>query len=87
MAKSVAQRKRDERKRKEEHLAAVGAKPFNMDMYSGTTGELERIKTAASFKQDAEAITVMIHNVAALIDRDLSLFKELTSIENLRKSA
>ncbi|BBB29346.1 hypothetical protein [Neptunomonas japonica] len=87
MAKDVAQRKRDERKRKAEHLAAVGAKPLNMDMFSGTTGELERIKTEAGFEQDAEAITVMIHNVAALIDRDLSLFKEVTSIENLRKSA
>lgn len=87
MAKTPAQRKADQRKREAEHLEAVGATTHELTFFRGTTGELEKIKQAAEFEQDAEAITVMIHNVAALIDCDLSLFKELTSIENLRKSA
>ena len=87
MAKTPAQRKADQRKREAEHLEAVGATVLPITMYSGTTGELERIKAEADFEQDAEAITVMIHNVAALIESDLSLFEKLTDVKALREKA
>lgn len=77
MAKSAAERKANERKRKAEHLKAVGAKPFNMTMYSGTRECLDRLKEDHGFEEDGEIITRLIHNVSY---RDKSQQAELLAV-------
>lgn len=80
MAKDAAQRKRDQRRREKAHLKSVGATEFKMPMYRGTSEALQEILEAGEFEEAAEAITVLIHNAAKLIKRDMSQFNELTSI-------
>lgn len=87
MAKTAAERKRDERARKRAHLAAVGAAPFNMTMYRGTREALERIMAAGEFEEPAEALTVLIHNVDNLACSDVSQFRKLLNVTSLRSGA
>jgi len=70
MAKSVKERKQDQRKREEERLTEMGAVVEPLTMYLGTQADLEFIKEVGGFEESAEAITVMIHAVAAIIKRD-----------------
>ncbi len=69
-AKTAAQRKADQRKREEERREKMGSEMLPLEMYSGTLAELAFIKKAGGFEESEEAITVMIHNVAAIIKRD-----------------
>lgn len=83
MPKDAAQRKRDQRRREKAHLESVGATKFEMTMYRGTSEALQEILEAGGFEEPAEAITVLIHNAAKLVKRDMSQFNELTSITGL----
>ncbi|WP_036552602.1 hypothetical protein [Neptunomonas japonica] len=85
MALTVNQRKKKQRDGEREHLEAVGAKAFNMDMFRGTSDALARIKEAGGYEQDAEVLTVLIHSMDAWLDCDKSRFDELVSLESLRK--
>jgi hypothetical protein len=87
MALTEAQRKRNQRKREAAHLVAMGKTVLSIDMYSGTTEALARITEASVIEQPAEVLTAMIHLLDRLRISDLSLFKRLTSVENLSKSA
>lgn len=71
------ERKRRQREKEQEHRAAVGAQEFRMEMYAGTRAALERICQASQFEEPAEAITLLVHNTAELIERDPSRFAEL----------
>ena len=70
MAKTVAQRKADQRKREEDRLLEMDAEILQLEMYRGTLAELAFIKEVGEFEENAEAITVMIHAVAAIVRRD-----------------
>ena len=70
MAKSAKERKQDQRKREEDRLAEMGAEVIPLTMYRGTLAELEFIKEVGGFEESEEAITVMIHAVAAIVRRD-----------------
>lgn len=70
-------RKQVQRDRERKHRAKVDAQEFRMEMYAGTRSELERICQAGQFEEPAEAITLLVHNAAELIERDPSRFAEL----------
>ena len=70
MAKSAKERKQDQRKREEDRLTEMGAVVETLTMYRGTQECLEFIKQVGGFEESEEAITVLIHNVAAIIKRD-----------------
>jgi len=70
MAKSAKERKQDQRKREEYRLAEMGAEVIPITMYRGTLAEMAFIKEVGGFEESEEAITVMIHCVAAIIRRD-----------------
>jgi hypothetical protein len=71
------ERKQAQRDREREHRAKVDAQEFRMEMYAGTRAELARICKAGQFEEPAEAITLLIHNAAELIERDPSRFAEM----------
>ncbi|CDM42411.1 hypothetical protein [Ectopseudomonas oleovorans] len=75
--RQARERKTAQRKRDRERRTLVGAHEFRMDMYQGTTEALERICAAGQFEEGVEAITLLLHNVAELAERDQSRFKEL----------
>ncbi len=64
MATTSTQRMQKLRKKEKAHLASVGAKPFNMTVFGGTRKELDQLKSEHDFEEDAEIITLMIHNLA-----------------------
>ncbi len=70
MAKSAKERKQDQRKREAEHREKMGAEILALEMYAGTLAELAFIKEVGGFEESEEAITVLIHNAAAIIKRD-----------------
>lgn len=70
VAKTAAERKADQRKREEDRLIEMGAEVETITMYRSTLAELAFIKEVGGFEESAEAITVMIHNVAEIIKRD-----------------
>lgn len=70
-------RKQAQRDRERTHRAKVDAQEFRMEMYAGTRAELARICQAGQFEEPAEAITLLVHNVAELIERDPSRFAEM----------
>jgi len=70
MAKSVKERKAAQRKREEDRLLEMGAVVEPLTMYRSTQECLEFIKKVGGFEENAEAITVLIHNAAAIIKRD-----------------
>lgn len=80
MAKTAAERKRDQREREAARLKELGATEIKLTLYSGTSSALERIMASAGFEEAEEAITVLIHNAERLINRDSHEFKELTKI-------
>jgi len=86
MARTVAQRKADQRRREAAHLEAVGASRFSMDMYQGTREALARIVEAGGFEQPAEALTVLIHNADNEIQRDMSQIDVLLNVARLRET-
>ncbi|MNZ89595.1 hypothetical protein D3C78_1085270 [compost metagenome] len=70
-------RKQAQRDREHAHRAKVAAQEFRLEMYAGTRAELARICWAGQFEEPAEAITLLIHNAAELIERDPSRFAEM----------
>lgn len=74
MAKTAAERKADQRKREAEYLEKMGAEVIELMTFSGTRSELDQLKAAHEFEEDAEVITILIHNVAKLsIDQQREL--------------
>ena len=71
------ERKQAQRARERAHRAKVDAQEYRMEMYAGTRAELARICQAGQFEESAEAITLLIHNAAELIERDPSRFAEM----------
>jgi len=82
MAKTVAQRKAEQRKREEDRLKEMGAVVEQLTMYRSTQADLAFIKEVGGFEESAEAITVLIHNVAAIIKRDCHEKNNLLKLHN-----
>ena len=80
MAKSAKERKQDQRKREAEHSEKMGSELISVEMYRGTLAELAFIKEVGGFEESAEAITVLIHNAATIIKRDMSRKEELLKL-------
>lgn len=74
--RQARERKQAQRDREREHRASVGASEFRMEMYQGTREALALICQAGQFSEPAEAITLLVHNVAELAERDPSRFAE-----------
>ncbi|KSH06993.1 hypothetical protein AO964_22990 [Pseudomonas aeruginosa] len=71
------ERQRAKRERDALRRAALGGRRFNMDMYQGTADALDLICAAGDFAEPAEAVTLLLHNVAEIAERDASRFAEL----------
>ncbi|PTZ18234.1 hypothetical protein DB385_05790 [Pseudomonas aeruginosa] len=71
------ERQRAKRERDALRRAALGGRRFNMDMYQGTADALDLICAAGGFTEPAEAVTLLLHNVAEIAERDASRFAEL----------
>jgi len=82
MAKSAKERKQDQRKREEDRLLEMGAVVEQLTMYRATQADLAFIKEVGGFEESAEAITVLIHNVAAIIRRDSHEKNKLLKLPN-----
>ncbi len=80
MAKSDAQRKRDQRERDTQHLIDVGAKEHKIMFYRATLEHFEFLKVAGDFEQIDEVITLLIHNASQAIKRDISQINELLKV-------
>ena len=85
MAKTAAERKADQRKREAEYLKKMGAEEKKITMNHGTLAELAFLKEVGGFEESAEAITVMIHNVAGILKRDMSQKESLLNLARLRQ--
>ena len=77
------ERKRVERDRKRQRREQLGAREFRMEMYRGTSDALALICLLGVFDEEAEAVTVLLHSVAQIAERDPSRFKELINIKGL----
>jgi hypothetical protein len=77
-------RVRQQRKRQADAAAAVRgeAQPiaFEFDAYRGTHADLALICERGGFEEQAEAITLILHNVAELARRDCHAFAEFIRI-------
>jgi len=82
MAKSAKERKQDQRKREEDRLNDMDAVVEQLTMYRSTQECLEFIKEVGGFEESAEAITVLIHNAAAIIKRDSHEKNKLLKLPN-----
>jgi len=82
MAKTAAQRKADQRIRDALRQIEMGAEDVTITMYRSTQAELEFIKEAGGFEESEEAITVLIHNAAAIIKRDSHEKNDLLKLPN-----
>lgn len=70
-----AKRVRDRKKR-----AAMQSSVLHLELYKGTREALERICAAGEFEEPAELLTLMIHRLDELQQRDPSRFSELTAV-------
>ncbi|OPX57049.1 hypothetical protein SAMN02745127_02091 [Oceanospirillum multiglobuliferum] len=75
-------RKRRQRARQREHKALVGAKTLSFEIYQGTDQALQ-VLCKASELEPSELITVLVHNLHELVERDPSRFKELVSFKGV----
>ena len=71
------ERKRAQRKREKDKRVAMGAKKLKIELYRGTQGELEQIRTAGEFDETDHALTMAIHGVARLSRSDPVAFRAL----------
>ncbi|MEK2631633.1 hypothetical protein AAAC13_01955 [Pseudomonas aeruginosa] len=78
------ERQRAKRERDALRRAALGGRRFNMDMYQGTADALDLICAAGGFAEPAEAVTLLLHNVAEIAERDASRFAELIQREAIQ---
>jgi len=81
-------RERQARKRLKDAAAAARAqaREVKFDAYKSTQESLELICQLGGFEEEAEALTLIIHNVAELAKRDRHAFDLLTRIPS-RSSA
>ena len=82
MAKSPAQRKKEQRERDAQRLVDLGAQALNMTIYNGTRLALDSLKLAGGFEQDEEVITLLLHNADKILKRDKS---QLTNLLGFNK--
>lgn len=86
-ARERKQRQREKKIKSEEKeaekWAALGAQPISFIAYKGTIADLALIRELGGFEgdeADEEAITLILHNVAALARRDRHAFDRFTAI-------
>tara|TARA_Y100000782_G_scaffold71835_2_gene77684 strand:+ start:31933 stop:32229 length:297 start_codon:yes stop_codon:yes gene_type:complete len=79
-------RQRRKRARDKAHNQALGIKTFKIDMFSGTQEALRNIQEFGVLEEWQEAITLMIHNAAELIERDPSQLRDLLNSNATRKA-
>ena len=79
MAKTPAERKRAQRNRDRANALKASATTLRLTLYTGTQQALERICAAGEFDEPQELLTLLIHNLDALANRDMSRFKEMTA--------
>lgn len=75
-------RDRQQRKRTKDAAAAVRAEaqPITFEAYKGTQADLALICELGGFEEQAEAITLILRNVAELARRDCHAFAEFIRI-------
>lgn len=74
------ERQRAKRERERKHREAMEVSELRMELYRGTREALERVCKAGQFNQPAELLTLMIHNMDELAERDPSRFAELIKV-------
>lgn len=71
------ERQKAKRERDAQRRAALGGRRFSMDMFQATADALALICQRGGFAEPAEAVTLLLHNVAEIAERDTSRFAEL----------
>ena len=71
------ERQRVKRERDALRREALGGRRFSMDMFQATADALALICQRGGFDEPAEAVTLLLHNVAEIAERDASRFAEL----------
>lgn len=84
-AKTPAERSKKYRDKKREELKRLKGERFKMFMSGATGAAIDQIVNAGGFENREEAIDVLIHNAAKLINRDASRFEELVDVKGLRE--
>ncbi|MCP8465214.1 hypothetical protein NK553_14775 [Pseudomonas sp. ZM23] len=73
------ERQKAKRERDALRRAVLGGRRFSMDMFQATADALALICQRGGFDEPAEAVTLLLHNVAEIAKRDESRFTELVS--------
>lgn len=79
-------RKRRQRRRQEHAALRAASQPITFEAYRGTQADLALICELGGFEEQAEAITLILRNVADLARRDRHAFEQFVSIPS-RKEA
>lgn len=79
-------RKRRQRRRQEHAALRAASLPITFEAYKGTQADLALICELGGFEEQAEAITLILRNVADLARRDRHAFEQFVSIPS-RKEA
>lgn len=79
-------RKRRQRRRQEHAALRAASQPITFEAYKGTQADLALICELGGFEEQAEAITLILRNVADLARRDRHAFEQFVSIPS-RKEA
>jgi len=73
-------RKRRQRRREELATLRAASRPITFEAYQGTQADLALICELGGFEEPAEAITLILRNVAELGRRDHHAFEQFTRI-------
>lgn len=74
------ERQRAKRERERQHREAMEVSELRMELYRGTRDALARLCEAGEFSQPAELLTLVIHNLDDMAQRDPSRFAELVKM-------
>jgi len=77
MSKTAAERKRDSRAARAQHLKDVGASEIKFTVYRSTREKLNFINKHVEVQDDCDTLTRIIHAVYDLIKRDMSHEQQL----------
>lgn len=80
--KQARERQRAKRARDRQKREVMQSSVLRLELYKGTREALERICVAGQFEQPQELLTLMIHRLDDLQQRDPSRFKELTAVRS-----
>lgn len=76
-------RQRRKRELDARHRAAVGAKTFKWETYTGTRDDMECIRAAGDFEQVEEGLTLAVRYVANMARRDPAAMRAALDPRNL----